>query len=74
MSAVTRDKGVMTLPHISEWAFGFPYIPIYLRFSQKVNGNVYTFICHALCLPFVYALLVAYVYMFGVADAHVSAR
>ncbi|KAB2608496.1 hypothetical protein D8674_011664 [Pyrus ussuriensis x Pyrus communis] len=35
-SAVTRGKGVTTLLHTSEWAFGFPYIPIYLYFSQKL--------------------------------------
>ena len=29
-------QGVTTLLHTSEWAFGFPYIPIYLYFSQKL--------------------------------------
>ena len=29
-------QGATTLPQTSEWAFGFPYIPIYLYFfSQK---------------------------------------
>ena len=72
---VTRGKGATTLPLTSEWAFGFPYIPIYYIFPEIELMFIsyamrYIVIIHASLVMLVVAYIYIYTYAYWVLWTH----